>query len=68
MDDPEHENIFVTGDATDDLTLVKAGIKKAEALITSLPKDADNLFVVLSARELNPGLKIISRAVGFSSM
>ena len=60
--------MFVKGDATDDFTLVKAGIKNAVALITALPKDADNLFVVLSARELNPKLKIISRASSYSSM
>ncbi len=62
------EAIFIKGDATDDMVLVKSGIKKAAALITALPKDADNLFVVLSARELNPKLKIISRASSYSSM
>lgn len=62
------ETPFVKGDATDDQVLLKAGISRAAALITALPKDADNLFVVLSARELNPKLKIISRASSFSSM
>ncbi len=42
--------------------LIEAGIKKAKALISSLPVDADNLFVVLTARSLNPDLIIISRA------
>ena len=65
---PEQEVTFVRGDATDDLILVKSGILEAEAIITALPKDADNLFVVLSARELNPKLKIISRASSYSSM
>jgi len=37
-------------------------VKQASALITTLPDDADNLFVVLTARALNPNLKIISRA------
>ncbi len=65
--DDEHliddENVFcLEGDATDDETLLKAGIKKAGSLITTLPTDADNLFVVLSARQLNPKLKIITRA------
>ncbi|MCH2236220.1 MAG: potassium channel protein [Crocinitomicaceae bacterium] len=59
---------FIKGDSTDDQTLIKANIKEATALITALPKDADNLFVVLSARELNPKLKIISRASSYSSM
>jgi voltage-gated potassium channel len=59
---------FIRGDSTDDQVLVKASIKNATALITALPHDADNLFVVLSARELNPQLKIISRASSYSSM
>ncbi|MCG8573963.1 MAG: potassium channel protein [Flavobacteriales bacterium] len=67
-EDPQYENAFITGDSTDDLVLVKAGILDASAIITALPKDSDNLFVVLSARELNPKLKIISRASSYSSM
>ena len=42
--------------------LEEAGIKRASTLITALPDDADNLFVVLNARQLNKRLKIISRA------
>jgi voltage-gated potassium channel len=56
-------NIFsVSGDATSDLVLIQAGVERASALITALPKDADNVFVALSARALNPNLKIIARA------
>ena len=55
-------DLFVEGDATQDEVLQKAGIEKAKALITTLPIDADNLFIVLSARALNPKLTIISRA------
>lgn len=58
---------FVEGDATDDAVLIKADIKAARSLITTLPNDADNLFVVLTARSLNPDLKIISRASSDSS-
>jgi voltage-gated potassium channel len=59
----EHpELLFITGDGTDDELLIKAGIQNAKALITTLPDDADNLFIVLSARELNPQLQIVSRA------
>ena len=50
------------GNATDDEVLISAGLSRAKALITTLPEDADNVFVVLTAREKNPGLKIISRA------
>lgn len=68
-DDPHNEDVpFVKGDSTDDQVLMRANITKATSLITALPKDADNLFVVLSARELNPKLKIISRASSYSSM
>ncbi len=58
---------FIEGDATQDEILEKADIKTAKSLISTLPNDADNLFVVLTARSLNPGLKIISRASSESS-
>jgi voltage-gated potassium channel len=58
---------FIEGDATDDEILIQADVKTARALITTLPNDADNLFVVLTARALNPRLKIISRASSDSS-
>ncbi len=54
--------VYIHGDATDDEVLIKAGIKKARALLLTLPTDADNVFIVLSARSINPGLIIISRA------
>jgi voltage-gated potassium channel len=44
-----------------------AGIKKAKAIITTLPEDPDNVYVVLTARELNPEITIISRASNESS-
>lgn len=52
----------VIGDATQDDTLIGAGIKRARAIITTLPKDSDNVFITLTARELNPNIYIISRA------
>ena len=58
---------FMEGDATIDEILLKADIKTAKALITSLPNDADNLYVVLTARSLNAYLNIISRASDESS-
>jgi voltage-gated potassium channel len=54
--------LYVEGDATDEEILKRAHLEDAKALITTLPTDADNLFVVLTAKELNPGVKIISRA------
>jgi voltage-gated potassium channel len=54
--------LTVKGNATDDIVLEKAGIKNASNLITTLPSDADNLFVVLSARQYNKNATLISRA------
>ena len=61
-------HFFLQADATRDEGLKQAGIDKATALIATLPADADNVFVVLTARELNPNLKIISRASHGSSV
>lgn len=58
----KYSDLIVSGDGTQDDILIKAGILKAKALITTLPVDADNLFIVLTARHLNPNLTIISRA------
>jgi len=55
-------DLVLSGDATQDEVLLEAGIMRATALITTLPEDADNLFIVLTARYLNPTLNIISRA------
>lgn len=63
----EDEVLFVDGDANEDETLFKAGIERAHYLIVTLPDDAANLFVVLSARQLNEKLFIISRASQVSS-
>ncbi|GAB4390602.1 MAG: potassium channel protein [Thermodesulfovibrionales bacterium] len=62
-DEPEEEYPVLRGDATRDEVLRAAGIERARGLITVLPTDAENLYVVLSARGLNPGLKIVARAV-----
>jgi voltage-gated potassium channel len=54
--------ITLEGDATDDAVLKDAGIERAAGLIAALQHDQDNLFVALSARQLNQGLRIVSRA------
>ncbi len=54
--------LFMLGNAIEDEILLKAGIEKASFLICATPSDADNLFIVLSARQMNKNLKIISRA------
>ncbi|APD07063.1 uncharacterized protein UJ101_01547 [Flavobacteriaceae bacterium UJ101] len=67
----DHEDItpvLIEGDATQDHILEKAVIEKADSLITALPSDAANLFVVLTAKQLNPKVKIISRASSHQSV
>jgi voltage-gated potassium channel len=54
--------LYIRGDATSDEALLAAGIDRASSLITTLPSDADNLYVVLSARQLNSECIIVSRA------
>jgi voltage-gated potassium channel len=54
--------IFLCGDATEDECLLKANIMHAKALLTALPNDSENVFIVLSARALHNKLRIISRA------
>lgn len=59
----DEEGYFIMeGDGTSDQKLLEAGVDHAHAIITCLPKDADNIYVVLAARELNPDLVIVSRA------
>ena len=54
--------IHVQGDAVHEDVLIRCKIENAKALIATLPSDADNLFIVLTAREFNKGMTIISRA------
>ena len=60
--------LYIRGDATHEDTLFQARIEHAKALIATTPNDADNVFVVLTARSINPGLKIISRASEIESI
>ncbi|RKU37620.1 potassium channel protein [Candidatus Poribacteria bacterium] len=58
-----HDFLYIHGDATDDTMLIRAGIERARGLVTCLSRDQDNLFVVISAKKLNPQLRIASKAV-----
>jgi voltage-gated potassium channel len=60
--DADEDSLFVFGDATKDDLLKDAGIERAKGLVSVLSTDAQNLYVVLSARGLNPDLIIIARA------
>jgi len=55
--------LAVVGDATSEDVLLAAGLERARGLVTTLGRDQDNLFVVLSARRLNPALRIVSLVV-----
>ncbi|HEX16300.1 MAG: potassium channel protein [Deltaproteobacteria bacterium] len=58
----EQGYLYVEGDATTDETLRKAGIERARGLVATVASDADNLYITLSARQLNPRLFILTRA------
>ncbi|MDW8122382.1 MAG: TrkA family potassium uptake protein, partial [Armatimonadota bacterium] len=53
---------FVEGDATDEEILKRAGIERANGLFAALGDDHENLFIVVTARYLNPRLRIVARA------
>lgn len=59
--------LYLHGNATEDDVLKRAGLERARSLITSLSHDADNLYTVITARQLNPAIKIISRASSLSA-
>ena len=54
--------LYVIGDASEEKVLLDAGLRRARALVTALPSDAENVFITLTARELAPGVQIIARA------
>ncbi len=64
----ENDILFIEGDVNEDQVLMAAGVDRARYLITAVPDDAVNLFVVLSARQLNKNLFIISRASQVTSL
>lgn len=63
----DSSELVVIGDATEDETLIRAGIKNAMGLIAALTDDVKNLFVTLTARKLNPVLTIVTKAEEDSS-
>jgi len=62
------ENILIVhGDPTDDNVLIQAGIEKAKGIILSLPNDEANLFVTITARSLNPHIRIVTKGTDVKS-
>ena len=53
--------LYISGDASDEENLIRAGIKRAKGLVSVLASDVDNVFLVLTARQLDPDLLIIAR-------
>ncbi|MGB2866874.1 MAG: potassium channel protein [Bacteroidota bacterium] len=62
----EQKHLVVEGDATEDSILQSAGIDRAAGLVTTLPNDRDNLFVVITSRGLNPKLRIVAKVEDIS--
>ena len=54
--------LYVLGDATEEHALEQAGLERASTLLALLSSDADNLYLTMAARDVNPGIKIIARA------
>jgi voltage-gated potassium channel len=54
--------LYISGDASEEATLIRAGIKRAKGLVAALGTDVDNVFLVLTARQLAPKLDIMARA------
>jgi len=59
--------LFVEGDPADDEVLKKAGIERARGLLLSLPTDEANLFVTITARQLNPVIRIVAKGIDVKS-
>ncbi len=58
----KQKHYFIEGDATQDEVLLRAGVERAKGVICVLQSDADNVYITLTARSLNPGLMIEARA------
>ena len=68
IEELQKENVFaIVGDAIDDEVLRKAGIERARGLFGALPSDPDNAFMIISARGLNPKLRIVCQQIEVGS-
>ncbi len=59
--------LFINGNATMDDVLIEAGVERASTVITALPSDADNVFITLTAKEINPQIDVIAKATDVNS-
>lgn len=58
----KREILVVEGDATTDVALIEAGVERASGLVSTLASDSDNVFLCITAKELNKNLEIVTRA------
>jgi len=58
---------FIHGDPTEDSMLISAGIERARGILPSLPTDEANLFVSITARSLNPEIRIVTKGIDVKS-
>lgn len=58
----EDKRLYIIGDASSEHCLLKAGIERAKCLVAALATDTDNVFLVLTARQLNANIKIMARS------
>jgi voltage-gated potassium channel len=56
--------LYIEGDATNEEILIRAGIKRAKALAALLATDADNLYLVMTVKMINPSLFVLSKVTG----
>ncbi len=59
--------LYIEGDPAEDDVLISAGIERAKGILLSLPKDEANLFVTITARSLNPDIRIVSKGIDLKS-
>ncbi len=67
MESLEVEVPYIVGDASDDDTLLAAGIERASGVIAACTDDKDNAFIIVSAKQINPKLRVVTKAVSLQS-
>jgi voltage-gated potassium channel len=62
-----HPFLYIQGDPGEDEVLLKAGVERARGVLLSLPSDEANLFVTVTVRSLNPGVRIVAKGTDVST-
>lgn len=61
------KGLFIHGDPTEDSVLISAGIQRAKGIFLSLPTDEANLFITITARSINPDIRIVTKGIDVKS-